>query len=63
MALTVLIELIKLMKQREVMNWTALSVLGMLSEKKRDYVGKIPKLGGGSDPNPLLDVYTNTQKL
>ena len=26
--------------------------------KKRDYVGKIPKLGGGgSDPNPLLDVY------
>ena len=25
--------------------------------KKRDYVGKIPKLGGGSDPNPLVDVY------
>ena len=26
--------------------------------KKRGYVGKIPKLGGGgSDPNPLLDVY------
>ena len=26
--------------------------------EKRDYVGKVPKLGGGgSDPNPLLDVY------
>ena len=25
--------------------------------KKRGYVGKIPKLGGGSDPHPLLDVY------
>ena len=24
--------------------------------KKRDYVGKIPKMGGGADPNPLLDV-------
>ena len=36
-----------------------IKVLGSLSEKKRDYVGKIPKLGGegGSDPNPLLDVY------
>ena len=34
---------------------------GSLSEKERDYVGKIPKGGGGggrgSDPNPLLDVY------
>ena len=25
----------------------------MWSEKKRDYVGKIPKGGEGSDPNPL----------
>ena len=25
--------------------------------EKRDYVEKIPKLGGGSDPNPLVDVY------
>ena len=32
--------------------------------KKRDYVGKIPKLGGGgSDPNPLLDVYLIYLKL
>ena len=31
---------------------------GRLQKKKRDYVGKIPKLGGGgSDPNPLVDVY------
>ena len=37
--------------------------LGALSEKKRDYVGKISKLGGGADPNPLLDVYIYTQKL
>ena len=29
----------------------------VVREKKRDYVGKIPKLRGGSDPNPLLDVY------
>ena len=35
-------------------------VKGRYHRKKRDYVGKIPKLGGGwggSDPNPLLDVY------
>ena len=32
-------------------------LLGTRSEKKRDYAGKIPKLGWGSDPNPLLDVY------
>ena len=25
----------------------------VVREKKRDYVGKIPKLRGGSDPNPL----------
>ena len=27
--------------------------LGTWSEKKRDYVGKNPKGGEGSDPNPL----------
>ena len=27
--------------------------------KERDYMGKVPKLrGGGSDPYPLLDVYS-----
>ena len=36
--------------------------VGVIVRKKRDYVGKIPKLGvggggGGPDPNPLLDVY------
>ena len=31
--------------------------------KKRDYVGKIPKLGGGSEPNPLLDVYIYHPKI
>ena len=30
---------------------------GRRQKKTRDYVGTIPKLGGGSDPNPLLDVY------
>ena len=28
-------------------------LLGTWSEKKRDYVGKIPNGGEGSDPNPL----------
>ena len=28
-------------------------LLGTWSEKKRDYVGKFPKRGEGSDPNPL----------
>ena len=32
----------------------------VVREKKRDYVGKIPKLRGGSDPNPLLDVYLSS---
>ena len=33
-------------------------IIRVVVRKKRDYVGKIPKLGGGrSDPNPLLDVY------
>ena len=34
---------------------------GILKERsqreKQDYVGKVPKQEGGSDPNPLLDVY------
>ena len=31
---------------------------GRSRKEKRDYVGKVPKQGGGrSDPNPLLDVY------
>ena len=31
--------------------------------KKWDYVGKIPNWEGGSDPNPLLDVYVIYLKL
>ena len=40
--------------------WSSLDcviLIRVVVRKKRDYVGKIPKLGGGSDPNPLLDVY------
>ena len=36
---------------------TLLTLLRDAVRKKQDYVGKISKLGGGSDPNPLVDVY------
>ena len=47
--------------------WSSLDcviLIRVVVRKKRDYVGKIPKLGGGgSDPNPLLDVYLIYLKL
>ena len=47
--------------QNELVHWNKRMEFGCSLERtqneKRDYVGKIPKLGGGSRPNPLLDVY------